>query len=29
VAVGTSVGIYEGTRGGPPGTDLGNIVFGK
>ena len=24
-----SVGIYEGTRGGPPGTDLGNIVFGK
>lgn len=30
VAVGTSVGVYEGTRGsGPPTTDLGNIVFGK
>jgi tetratricopeptide (TPR) repeat protein len=24
-----SVGIYEGTKGGPPGTDLGNIVFGR
>ena len=29
VAIGGSVGIYEGTKGGPPGTDLGNIVFGK
>jgi tetratricopeptide (TPR) repeat protein len=29
VAVAGSVGIYEGTKGGPPGTDLGNIVFGK
>jgi tetratricopeptide (TPR) repeat protein len=23
------VGIYEGTKSSPPGTDLGNIVFGK
>lgn len=29
VGVAGGVGIYEGTRGGPPGTDLGNIVFGK
>ena len=29
VAVAGSVGIYEGTKGGPPNTDLGNIVFGR
>ena len=29
VAVAGSVGLYEGTKGGPPGTDLGNIVFGR
>jgi tetratricopeptide (TPR) repeat protein len=29
VTVAGSVGIYEGVKGGPPGTDLGNIVFGK
>lgn len=29
VAAAGGVGIYEGTKGGPPGTDLGNIVFGK
>jgi hypothetical protein len=29
VSAGASIGIYEGTKGGPPNTDLGNIVFGK
>jgi tetratricopeptide (TPR) repeat protein len=29
VTVAGSVGIYEGTKGGPPSTDLGNIVFTK
>ena len=29
VGVAGGVGIYEGTRSGPPMTDLGNIVFGK
>ncbi len=28
-SVAGGVGIYEGTKGGPPNTDLGNIVFGK
>ena len=29
VAVGGSVGIYEGAKSSPPGTDLGNINFGR
>jgi tetratricopeptide (TPR) repeat protein len=29
VTVAGSVGVYEGVKGGPPNTDLGNIVFGK
>jgi tetratricopeptide (TPR) repeat protein len=29
VTVVGSVGLYEGVKGGPPNTDLGNIVFGK
>jgi tetratricopeptide (TPR) repeat protein len=29
VGVVGSVGIYEGTKSGPPGTDLGNLVFGR
>jgi tetratricopeptide (TPR) repeat protein len=29
VGIAGGVGIYEGTRTSPPGTDLGNIVFGK
>ncbi|HEY1813280.1 MAG TPA: tetratricopeptide repeat protein [Kofleriaceae bacterium] len=29
VAVGGSVGIFEAAKGSPPGTDLGNINFGK
>ncbi|MDB4957138.1 MAG: hypothetical protein JWO36_4707, partial [Myxococcales bacterium] len=29
VGVAGGAGIYAGTRGGPPNTELGNIVFGK
>jgi len=29
VSVGGSIGIYEATKSSPPGTDLGNINFGK
>jgi tetratricopeptide (TPR) repeat protein len=29
VAVGGSIGIYEGAKSSPPGTDLGNINFGR
>lgn len=29
VGVVGGVGVYEGTKSGPPGTDLGNLVFGR